>query len=148
MCARTRKAARGASRALNACMMSSYPCAVRSANSPFRPHVLRGSGRRKNSTMSAFVEISDELIGAVEMSMSGDRDVAVCALGIVRDGVITGEGPTTRGRIHFSRALDARDAAWCARILTATAVADEPVSRAEAEALFEINAVATERSDK
>jgi hypothetical protein len=97
--------------------------------------------------MSAFVEISDELIGAVEMSMSDDRDVAVCALGIVRDGVITGEGPTTRGRIHFSRALDARDAAWCARILTATAVADEPVSRAEAEALFEINAAATERSD-
>jgi hypothetical protein len=32
----------------------------------------------------------------------------------VRDGVITGEGPTTRGRIHFSRALDAQDAAWCA----------------------------------
>jgi predicted hotdog family 3-hydroxylacyl-ACP dehydratase len=52
---------------------------------------MRGSGRRKNSTMSAFVEISDELIGAVEMSMSDDRDVAVYALGIVRDGVITGE---------------------------------------------------------
>src|SRR5260370_33460218 len=41
----------------------------------------------------AFVEISDELIGAVEMSKSDDRDVAVCALSIVRDGVITGEGP-------------------------------------------------------
>jgi hypothetical protein len=81
------------------------------------------------------------------MSKSDDRDVAVSALGIVRDGVITGEGPTTRGRIHFARALDARDAAWCARILTATAVADEPVSRAEAEALFEINAAAKERSD-
>jgi hypothetical protein len=97
--------------------------------------------------MSAFVEISDEPIGAVEMSKSDDRDVAVYALGIVRDGVITGEGPTTRGRIHFSRALDARDAAWRARILTATAVADEPVNRAEAEAPFEINAAATERSD-
>ena len=81
------------------------------------------------------------------MSKSDDRDVAVYALGIVRDGVITGEGPTTRGRIHFSRALDAQDAAWCARILTAMAVAGEPVSRAEAEALFEINAAATERSD-
>src|ERR1700688_4835064 len=81
------------------------------------------------------------------MSMSGDRDVAVCALGIVRDGVITGEGPTRRGRILFPRAPDAREAAWCARILTATAVADEPVSRAEAEALFEINAAAAERSD-
>jgi hypothetical protein len=65
----------------------------------------------------------------------------------VRDGVITGEGPTTRGRIHFSRALDAQDAACCARILTAITVADQPVSRAEAEVLFEINAAAAERSD-
>src|SRR5471032_1718592 len=59
------------------------------------------SGRRKNNTMSAFVKIADELIGAVEMSRSDGRDVAVYVLGIVRDGVITGEGPTTRGRIHF-----------------------------------------------
>jgi hypothetical protein len=75
------------------------------------------------------------------------RDSAAQALTIVRDGVITGEGPTTRGRVHFSRALDADDAALCARILTARAVEHEPVSRAEAEALFEINDAATERSD-
>jgi hypothetical protein len=43
--------------------------------------------KEENSAMSALV-----LIGAVEMSKSGDRDVAVFALGIVRDGVITGEG--------------------------------------------------------
>ena len=48
------------------------------------------------------------------------RKTAAHALTIVRDGVITGEGPTTKGRMHFSRALDADDAAWCARILTAT----------------------------
>jgi hypothetical protein len=54
--------------------------------------------------MSAFVEIADELIGVVAMSRSDGRDIAAC---VVRDGVITGEGPTTRGRIHFSRALDA-----------------------------------------
>jgi hypothetical protein len=102
---------------------------------------------RKNNTMSAFVEIADELIGTVEMSGSDGLDIAVYFLGIVRDGVITGEGPTTSGRIHFSRALDAQDAAWCARILTAKAVVDQPVSRAEAEALFEINAAASERSD-
>ena len=47
------------------------------------------------------------------------RDTAAHALTIVRDGVITGEGPTTKGRVHFSRALDADDAAWCVRILTA-----------------------------
>ena len=75
------------------------------------------------------------------------RDTAAHALTIVRDGVITGEGPTTKGRVHFSRELDAADAAWCARILTASAVEHQPVSRAEAEALFEIGAAATERSD-
>jgi len=75
------------------------------------------------------------------------RKTAARALTIVRDGVITGEGPTTKGRIHFSRALDADDAAWCARILTATAVEHQPVSRAEAEALFEISDAAAERSD-
>jgi hypothetical protein len=62
--------------------------------------------------------------------------------------VITGEGPTTRGRVHFSRALDSFDAAWCARILTAAAVDHQPISRAEAEALFEINDAAAERSDE
>jgi hypothetical protein len=75
------------------------------------------------------------------------RDTAAHALTIVRDGVITGEGPTTKGRVHFSRELDADDAAWCERILTAAAVAHQPVSRAEAEALFEINDAAAERSD-
>ena len=75
------------------------------------------------------------------------RKTAAHALTIVRDGVITGEGPTTRGRIHFSRTLDADDAAWCARILTASAVAHQPVSRAEVEALFAINEAAAERSD-
>src|SRR5882757_6802468 len=85
-----------------------------------------------------------EALGVLEPSC---RATAAHALTIVRDGVITGEGPTTKGRVHFSRELDADDAAWCARILTATAVAHQPVSRAEAEALFEINDAATERSD-
>jgi len=75
------------------------------------------------------------------------RDTAADALTIVRDGVLTGEGPTTRGRVHFSRVLDADDAAWCARILTASAVEHQPVSRAEAEVLFAINDAASERSD-
>jgi hypothetical protein len=97
--------------------------------------------------MSTLIATSDGPIGVLETPKSGDRNLAVYALGLVRDGVITGEGPTTRGRIHFSRALDAQDAAWCARILTAITVADRPVSRAEAEVLFEINAAAAERSD-
>src|SRR5580698_4161319 len=86
-------------------------------------------------------------IGALEPFRISCRDTAALALAIVRDGVLTGEGPTTRGRVHFSRALDADDAAWCVRILTASAVEHQPVSRAEAEALFAINDAASERSD-
>jgi len=86
--------------------------------------------------MSAPSTKAAEAIGVPQPSC---RNTAAHALTIVRDGVITGEGPTTKGRIHFSRSLDADDAAWCVRILTATAVEHRPVSRAEAEALFEIN---------
>jgi len=84
---------------------------------------------------------------SLDVSSISDRDSAARALAVVRDGVITGEGPTTRGRVHFSRSLDAEDAVWCARILTAAAVANQPVSRAEAEALFEINQAASDRGD-
>jgi len=94
--------------------------------------------------MTASTTNGVESIGALEPSC---RESAAHALTIVRDGVITGEGPTTKGRVHFSRELDADDAAWCARILTASAVADQPVSRAEAEALFEISDAAAERTD-
>jgi hypothetical protein len=97
--------------------------------------------------MSAPVAHIAEPIGALEPSKISCRNTAAHALTIVRDGVITGEGPTTKGRIHFSRALDADDAAWCARILTASAVEHQPVSRAEAEALFAIDDAAAERSD-
>jgi hypothetical protein len=97
--------------------------------------------------MTAPITSLAEPIDALEPSKISCRNTAAQALAVVRDGVITGEGPTTRGRVHFSRALDADDAAWCARILTATAVEHQPVSRAEAEALFEINDAAAERSD-
>jgi len=97
--------------------------------------------------MSAPFVNSADSTAALEPSDISCRDSAAQALAVVRDGVITGEGPTTKGRVHFSRALDADDAAWCARILTATAVEHQLVSRAEAEALFEINDAAAERSD-
>jgi hypothetical protein len=90
---------------------------------------------------------STKIVEAYAVLQPSCRKTAAHALTIVRDGVITGEGPTTKGRIHFSRALDADDAAWCARILTATAVEHQPVSRAEAQALFEISDAAAERSD-
>ena len=97
--------------------------------------------------MSAAALKLPEPTAALEPSRISCRDTAAQALAVVRDGVITGEGPTTKGRVHFSRALDAQDAAWCSRILTAAAVDHQPVSRAEAAALFEINDAAAERSD-
>jgi hypothetical protein len=83
----------------------------------------------------------------IDISAIFSRETAVSALAKVRDGVITGEGPTTRGRVHFSRALDAQDVDWCVRILTASAVDNVPVSRAEAETLFEINDASADRLD-
>lgn len=88
-----------------------------------------------------------ELIQTIETSPDASRDAAAQALAFVRDGVLTGEGPTTAGRVHFSRSLDRDDAAWCARILTAAGINTTPVSRAEAEAMFRIDEAATERTD-
>jgi hypothetical protein len=97
--------------------------------------------------MSAPAGTLADLIRTIETSPIADRDCTALALAFVRDGVLTGEGPTAAGRVHFSRSLDSDDAAWCARILTASAVDHQPVSRAEAEALFQINDAATERMD-
>ena len=101
-----------------------------------------------SAPLAAVAEPSDVSEVALEPSRISCRNTAAQALAVVRDGVITGEGPTTRGRVHFSRALDTDDAAWCERILTATAVEHQPVSRAEAAALFEIDRAAAERSDE
>src|SRR5258707_11542114 len=109
--------------------------------------MLNQNKKLKRVPMSAPTPKVAEAIGTLEPSKISCRDTAALALTIVRDGVITGEGPTTKGRIHFSRALDADDAAWCARILTVSAVEHQPVSRAEVEALFEISDVAAERTD-
>src|ERR1700743_3982858 len=97
--------------------------------------------------MSASLASMAETAAALEPSKISCRDTAARALTVVRDGVITGEGPTTKGRVHFSRELDAHDVAWCERILTASAVVNQPVSRAEADALFESDGAATERTD-
>jgi hypothetical protein len=88
------------------------------------------------------------VIDAIASSGIVAPDLAVRALGELRDGVITGEGPTARGRIHFSRSLDAQDAAYCAQILDAPAQAcDLAVTRGEAEMLLQIDAAASERLD-
>ncbi|MGO4717123.1 hypothetical protein [Bradyrhizobium sp. 2TAF24] len=97
--------------------------------------------------MSAPAGTLTDLIRTIETSPIVDRSAAAQALSVVRDGVLTGEGPTAAGRVHFSRSLDSGDYGWCNRILTSAALDQQPVSRAEAEMLFEINDAATERLD-
>src|SRR6266481_1246432 len=89
------------------------------------------------------------LMGAIEHSKTEVPELSAAALGDVLKGVITGEGPTTAGRMHFSRALDPDDASLCARILRAAGgEAGAPVTRLEANMLFDIDAAAAERTDE
>ena len=88
------------------------------------------------------------LVAAIEHSNTAVADLSVTALQDVLKGVITGEGPTTAGRMHFSRTLDGVDAVLCARILEgAGGAAGLPVTRLEADVLFDIDAAAAERTD-
>jgi hypothetical protein len=88
------------------------------------------------------------LIDAIEHSKTAVADLSAVALQDVLSGIITGEGPTASGRVHFSRTLDPADAALCARILAgAGGTAGLPVTRLEAEVLFDIDAAAAERTD-
>ena len=90
----------------------------------------------------------EQLVAAIERSPILLPDLSAAALGEVLSGVITGEGPTTAGRAHFSRTIDQTDAAWCERILIgAGGRTGAPVTRAEAEQLIEIDAAASERAD-
>jgi hypothetical protein len=88
------------------------------------------------------------LVAAIERSRIEVPELSAAALRDVLKGVITGEGPTTAGRVHFSRALDPDDASLCTRILKAAGgEAGVPVTRLEANLLFDIDAVAAERTD-
>jgi len=88
------------------------------------------------------------LMAAIENSKIEVRDLSAEALRDVLKGIITGEGPTTAGRVHFSRTLDPADAVLCARILSAAGGEDgAPVTRLEVDVLFDIDAAATERTD-
>lgn len=89
------------------------------------------------------------LLAAISAATAPVTELAVEVLAEVRRGVMTGEGPTARGRVHFSRTLDAEDAALCARIVAAAGgEAGCPVSRGEAEMLFDIHDAAREREDE
>jgi hypothetical protein len=72
---------------------------------------------------------------------------SAAALAQVCRGIITGEGPTACGRVHFSRTIDRQDTALCARLLVVAGRYGDAVTRAEADALLDIHAVASERHD-
>jgi hypothetical protein len=89
-----------------------------------------------------------DLVAAIEAARIAVPNLSVAALRGVLNGIITGEGPTTLGRVHFSRTLDPADAALCARILHGGGgAAGMPVTRREVEVLFQIDAAAAERTD-
>src|SRR5258708_6556543 len=88
------------------------------------------------------------LMGASEHSKIEVPELSAAALRDVLNGVITGEGPTATGIVHFSRTLDPDDASLCARILTAAGgESGAPVTRLEANVLLDIDAAAAERTD-
>lgn len=100
-----------------------------------------------SQTRIATATLFQEVLGIVRSSDIITPELAAEALVRLRDGVITGEGPTTKGRAHFSRTLDAQDAEICAQILLACGRGGDPVTRVEADILFEIDAAAAERHD-
>jgi hypothetical protein len=89
----------------------------------------------------------EELIAEITKSASDIAVRSAAALAQVRSDIIVGEGPTVSGRLHFSRTIDADDAALCAHILMAAGHTGLPVSRAEVDALFAIDAAGSERCD-
>ncbi len=88
-----------------------------------------------------------DLLAEISTARSDITSRSAAALSQVCRAVITGEGPTVAGRVHFSRTLDGDDTALCARILILAGRNGDPVSRAEADALFDISAAGGERRD-
>jgi hypothetical protein len=82
--------------------------------------------------------------GAIMRALDISREVspllAAYAIGQVRFAVMGGSGPAIGPRKHFSRMVDAADIALLERILELSAGASaRPVSRLEAEALFDLH---------
>ena len=89
----------------------------------------------------------EELVADVATSTSDIAARSAAALSDVRCDIIVGKGPTLTGRLHFSRTIDGDDTALCRRILVAAGRTGLSVTRAEADALFAIDAAGSERCD-
>ena len=82
----------------------------------------------------------ETLMRIIEMANDTPALLPAFLVGQLCTAVIAGEGPALGRRPHFSRVLDAGDVAFLRRVLEAGAGASGmPVSRAEAEALFDLH---------
>jgi hypothetical protein len=89
-----------------------------------------------------------DLLNELATAQSDVASHSAAALTQICHAVITGEGPSVAGRVHFSRTLDVGDAILCERILILAGHNGDPVSRVEIDVLFDINAAASERCDE
>ncbi|HLL27902.1 MAG TPA: hypothetical protein VKT73_09700 [Xanthobacteraceae bacterium] len=89
----------------------------------------------------------ETLLRVMEAAREVPAALAVFAISQLRSAITTGEGAAIGPRAHFSRIVDAEDAVLLYRILVAAGgAAGVPVSREEAEALFDLHD-ATARSE-
>jgi hypothetical protein len=105
--------------------------------------IARFAGNEPMATAAGFAVVM-KLIEAAE------PPVALSAFAILqlRLAVVLGEGPAIGRRPHFSRDIDADDVVLLARILEAGGGHEgRPVSREEAEALFDLHDAAAEGSN-
>ncbi len=82
----------------------------------------------------------ETLLHVMEAAIQTPSLLSAFLIGQLCAAVIAGEGPALGRRPHFSRAIDAEDVRFLRRILEAAGgTAGMPVSRAEAEALFDLH---------
>ncbi len=80
------------------------------------------------------------IVRTLEHASEAPFSLSAFAIRQLQAAIISGEGPLIGARKHFSRTVDAEDAALLYRILVAAGGAEgRPVSRAEADALFDLH---------
>jgi CheY-like chemotaxis protein len=128
------------------------------ANVEVRPSTMPKSGVRDDDnaikvgpdhpTLDGSKKEGPDVLARIASLRNPSPALAALALAEVWRGLVTGEGPHVRGRMHFSRTLDAEDALLCERILIAAdAEAGTPVSGQEADVLIKIYETVLERRD-
>ncbi len=93
-------------------------------------------GNERATTTAGFAVV----MRLLETIPNSPAQLAAFAISQLRFAIVLGEGPAIGRRPHFSRDVDAEDVVLLARILEAAGGAEgRPVSREEAEALFDLH---------